>query len=39
MPKIYALSDIHGYYEEMSIALKKIDLKKYDKLLFLGEYL
>lgn len=42
---IYAMSDIHGSYEALKIALdflieeKKIDLEGKDKLLFLGDYI
>ena len=39
MPNIYALSDIHGYYEQMIDSLKNVDLKNQEnKIFFLGDY-
>lgn len=41
MSRIYAISDIHGFYEEMKESLKLVDLdtNKNDKLIFLGDYI
>ncbi|AFQ17333.1 metallophosphoesterase [Bacillus thuringiensis] len=39
MATIYAISDIHGYYNEMIDSLKNVDLKnKENKIIFLGDY-
>lgn len=41
MPKIYAVSDIHGFFEPMQEALKRVDLIAHpnNKLIFLGDYI
>lgn len=41
MGKIYAMSDIHGYYEAMLATLTLVDLDKNsgDQLIFLGDYI
>jgi len=41
MAAIYAISDIHGFYNEMLDSLRLIDLKsdKDNKLIFLGDYI
>ena len=37
--KIYAVSDIHGYFEEFECALSKVDLSGENKLILLGDYI
>jgi len=37
--KIYAISDIHGYLQELEEALAKIDLSGDNKLILLGDYI
>lgn len=40
MAKIFAMSDVHGYYEEFIEALNKIDLSDTDnRLILLGDYI
>lgn len=39
MATIYAISDIHGYYNQMIDSLKNVDLKNEEnKIIFLGDY-
>lgn len=39
MATIYAISDIHGYYNQMIDSLKNVDLKnKENKVIFIGDY-
>jgi serine/threonine protein phosphatase 1 len=39
MLNIYAISDIHGYYEQMINSLKNIDLENHEnQIVFLGDY-
>lgn len=37
--KIYAMSDIHGYFEEFKKALSLVDLSNDNKLILLGDYI
>ena len=37
--KIYAMSDIHGYFEEFEKALSLVDLSNDNKLILLGDYI
>ena len=41
MATIYAMSDIHGYYDEMlnTLSLVDLDSEKENKLIFLGDYI
>lgn len=40
MSKIYAISDIHGYYDILEINLNKINFSERDtKLIFCGDYI
>lgn len=40
MTKIYAISDIHGYLDEFTNALSKIDLSdKNNRLILIGDYI
>lgn len=39
MPKIYALTDIHGYLDILKETIKKVDLSDDNKLIFLGDYI
>ena len=37
-PSIYCISDIHGCYDEFCYLLTKLNLKKYDTLILMGDY-
>ena len=38
MNRLFAISDIHGCYRTFyDLVLRKINLKKYDRLVFLGD--
>lgn len=37
--KIYAMSDIHGYLQELETALTKVDFSSDNKLVLLGDYI
>lgn len=39
MSKIYALTDIHGYFDILKETMKKVDLSDDNKLIFLGDYI
>ena len=37
-PSIYCISDIHGCYDQFCSLLNKLNLKKYDTLILMGDY-